>query len=591
MIFVICSIQTNVIMACRCNNNACSTCECAKSNVFCTLECHGKRDWSDIPCLNNEFGKKAKSMKIKDVRTALCANGLSPVGDKSELLKRLADHFRMQQGTAVKNSSVGNNVENSSRSAMNANKELFNALIENDGDYEFVLSLSGKTVSKDSSKPELRRAYLLLSAKVHPDKNGGSKESIQAFQALLSAFEHLANPQQFLDDDDDDKPAKKRQKTERFTRSNGGCFKTKIKCPQCKQTWGGAELGLEDAAYNFFMLAIKTYICGLCSCEFGCMTGLHYCPQCNKEFEYDPDDYHRKITCGNKKCEKKFGFWMFKVPERREKEVRIEAKKRQEAEMKKISQRNRRAARAGKRKVKGDESSGQRLQEQLFIIGLKDVCPRCGWELERGEGTDEAKMHLEECDNKDEIKKYQKLLQAEKDKASVKGLREATQAEVMAVKQWEHNGRQVGQLWMLSENMLMKQCKEFKLSLDGSKHELISRLGDYLRKHERLMITDGKSKLRTEVSYDTVGVSHADEEDLPENIHRLEREELQDLCASYRVKFDPKKDVKSDLIRKFEAARTKGNSRLMICDKKESEPESESESDEEYQVNGEDEEY
>ena len=36
---------------------------------------------------------------------------------------------------------------------------------------------------------------------------------------------------------------------------------------------------------------------------------------------YDPDDYHRQITCGNTKCTKTFGFWMFKVSERREIEV------------------------------------------------------------------------------------------------------------------------------------------------------------------------------------------------------------------------------------------------------------------------------
>ena len=37
------------------------------------------------------------------------------------------------------------------------------------------------------------------------------------------------------------------------------------------------------------------------------MTALHYCPHCRKSFEYDPDDYHRKISCSNEKCGKKFG--------------------------------------------------------------------------------------------------------------------------------------------------------------------------------------------------------------------------------------------------------------------------------------------
>ena len=44
--------------------------------------------------------------------------------------------------------------------------------------------------------------------------------SKKAFQAVLESFERLANPDKFEEEDadDDGKPAKKRQKTERFTR-------------------------------------------------------------------------------------------------------------------------------------------------------------------------------------------------------------------------------------------------------------------------------------------------------------------------------------------------------------------------------------
>lgn len=562
-------------MVCRCDNNACSTCVCAKSNTLCTLECHGKKDWSLIPCLNTEAGKKVKAMKIKDVRTALCANNLSPIGDRGELLKRLADFFHQKEQSASATATTSGN-NNKSVDKTKDNKDLFNAILENEGEFEFVLSLSGKSVSKSSSKPDLRKAYLLLSTKVHPDKNPGIKEAVQAFQVVLSSYERLANPEKFEEDDDADvEPTGKRRKMERFTRSNAGCFKTKIKCPQCNQTWGGADLGLEDAAYNFFMMAIKQYICGRCSCEFGCMTAHHYCPRCNKEMDYDPDDYHRKITCGNKNCNKEFGFWMFKVSERREKEVRAEAKQRQEDFMKRIAQKNRRTARAGKRVVKGDKNTEQRLQEQLFIIRLRDTCPRCGWALPREEGSEEAKQHLEECNDSEKIKTYQAFLEKEKQKSVKKEVQKETQAEIMALKQWEHNGRQVGQLWMLSEKMLKKHCTEFGLETGGLKHEIISRLGKYLRSHEKLMITDGSSKVA--VSYDTCGITHADEEDLPQNIHRMEREELQELCASYGIKFNAK-DVKTDLIKKFESARMKDKAPLMICDKKKKDDES----DEEY---------
>ena len=120
--------------------------------------------------------------------------------------------------------------------------------------------------------------------------------------------------------------------------------------------------------------------------------------------------------------------------------------------------------------------------------------------------------------------------------------------------------------------MLEKQCTLFSLETTGPRHELISRLAKYLRSKERLMITDGKTKSST--SYDTVGIANADEEDLPKNIHELEREDLRDLCASYNIKFETK-DVKADLIKKFEKARMKGKEIFMICDKESDDDEKE----------------
>ncbi len=262
-------------MPCKCDN-ACGSCVCSKSNTLCTKECHGKKDITCTSCLNTEEGKKVKSMSIKDVRDALCAHSLSVIGDKSELMKRLAD-FLMQQNLKGATANKDKNQASNDGEPPESNKELFEAIIEAEGDHTFVLSLSGKIVSAASSKPDLRRSYLLLSTKVHPDKNPGIKEAVQAFQIVLDSYERLCKPEKFKDEDDEEGgPARKRQKGERFTRSNAGCFKTKVKCPQCKQTWGVGDLGLEDAAYNFFMMGIKKYFCGRCACDFGCMTATHY---------------------------------------------------------------------------------------------------------------------------------------------------------------------------------------------------------------------------------------------------------------------------------------------------------------------------
>ena len=98
---------------------------------------------------------------------------------------------------------------------------------------------------------------LLLSSKVHPDKNQGSPDSKAAFQAVLEAFERLANPDKFEQEEEVAGPARKRQKTERVQRGNSGCYPTQLRCPRCRDNWNTADLGLEDAAFNFLMQGIK----------------------------------------------------------------------------------------------------------------------------------------------------------------------------------------------------------------------------------------------------------------------------------------------------------------------------------------------
>lgn len=169
-------------------------------------------------------------------------------------------------------------------------------------------------------------------------------------QAVVLAFEELSRPPEA-----EEGAKKPRQKPTRVVRGNEGCFKTKVSCPRCRMEWGKAELGLEDGACelspfrkptcprrcswwscmcapadNFLMMGLKEYVCGRCACAFGCMTAEHACPHCRSEFEYHPQDYHRKINCGGKgkgsKCTKPFGFFQFKVAERREAEVRKEVR-------------------------------------------------------------------------------------------------------------------------------------------------------------------------------------------------------------------------------------------------------------------------
>lgn len=82
--------------------------------------------------------------------------------------------------------------------------------------------------------------------------------------------------------------------------------------------WGLPELGLEDAAYNFFMRGVKSYTCGRCALTFGAYAAIHYCPHCNKQAEYDPASFHDKVTCGS--CARSYGFVQFPCTDKRERE-------------------------------------------------------------------------------------------------------------------------------------------------------------------------------------------------------------------------------------------------------------------------------
>ena len=77
------------------------------------------------------------------------------------------------------------------------------------------------------------------------------------------------------------------------------------------------------------------------------------------------------------RCTKPFGFYMHKVSERRETEVRQEVKEENEALAKKRAQQKRRNARADNRvEAGGGGDEEAQVKEQLFLLLLVDNCPR-----------------------------------------------------------------------------------------------------------------------------------------------------------------------------------------------------------------------
>jgi hypothetical protein len=301
--------------------------------------------------MNFKEAMAARKLNPGQLRKTLAQAGLSPMGDKPELVLRLAAHLKSVQdgGDDDDDDDEGGgggsgSSSSSSSSSMKSADKLIPAVLESIHDYAALLSLSGMDIHEKSPTSDMRKAYLKLSLKVHPDKNGQSAESKQAFQALVSAFERLSKPELFVDEEEESR-GRKKAKVVKISRSNQGCFKTPIHCPRCDMEWGKAELGLEDGAYNWFMMAVKEYVCGRCACQFGCMTATHRCPHCRKKYDYDPNDYHRKIECNFDKCGRAFGFTLFHVSDRRENELRREVKKDTEERMKKMDAARRRNSR------------------------------------------------------------------------------------------------------------------------------------------------------------------------------------------------------------------------------------------------------
>ena len=204
------------------------------------------------------------------------------------------------------------------------------------GDAAAVLSLLGVPITRESPFAQQRKAYLQLSRMIHPDKLSRSFDgATRAFQALVAAFDDLTKPPEASAAAAAGDGGKPKQAT--ISRSNQGCHKTRIFCPRCDAEWFTADSGLQDFDYNLMMQGLKLYCCAACLCEFGCVSAKHKCPFCHGGFAYHPNDYHRHINCGNKRCAKSgatFGFMLYHIPHRVEAELRLQLKEEHEKWMK-----------------------------------------------------------------------------------------------------------------------------------------------------------------------------------------------------------------------------------------------------------------
>ena len=272
-------------------------------------------------------------------------------------------------------------------------------------DDEAILSMglcAGDTSTIDEHTPNdvKRSAYLKLMLQVNPYN--------ESFQLLVNALENATSRTMQLEADSSSKLSNSLSSSSKtmsavsakstassigtyllLKRSNDNCHRTKVCCPRCLKGWGEGEKN--SHFYNYLMTGLAAYPCEKCKLIFGASSAVHKCPFCKSFVLYDMENYHSKIRCTNKACDKEFGFYIF--PDCTEKQVadlkRILSEKRNKIKDSRDA-RNRKLAKGMKEHSVGTS----------FLRPLKDVCPVCSYDFERNVeniGETQQLAHLYSC--------------------------------------------------------------------------------------------------------------------------------------------------------------------------------------------------
>jgi len=365
----------------------------------------------------------------------------------------------------------------------------------------------------------------------------------------VNAFERVSQPELV----EEVGVTKGRKKAKAISRSNDGCRRTRVCCPRCKNPWSESKVeGNPEYFYNFMMMGIKSFTCATCLLEFGCMTAIHNCPSCKKSFEYHPSDFHRKITCGRPKCDKKtFGFYMFHCSDRVLKDVKIDVQRIREEQAKTTEQKRRRAESYRRRRGGNDEADS----EAAFLLGLANECPRCGISLHDMEDADEID-HLRNCNDEEKIGENKRKKESKISNTNAKKQRQELQDDVTAKATWDFLGASNENMWMLTDGALKKECKEHGVDAEGKEsHDMIASL-----------VTKKKSQALTKF-VGKKGRANVTIESLPSNVHSMTEKQLRAVAASHGLKITSKMR-KTDIIQLLQSEQEKesNSSTLMITD-------------------------
>jgi hypothetical protein len=395
-------------------------------------------------------------MKVAQIRKANAARSL-PCGAADEtfdeMLDALMKHLRSKQPAA----SSGTSKNGSSDVAITLARQIM--ALGDEEKWLDILSILGRRITSDSSAADMRKEYLRLSLILHPDKLRNFPDATKSFQFLVTAFERASAPPPVQDS--------KCAKNKTISRSNEGCFRTSLKCPRCRQVWGGDTVqGLPPYTYNYMMTALQTYCCCTCLLRFGAMTAVHGCPHCGHAFDYHPDLFHTQMKCARSSCGKTFGFFMFPVSDRVEKEMRDSIRAEVMCNAKALESKLARAARLHKSSSPDSSEQKTALQEALFVQGLVDACPRCGHIMRcHASDQDSHTAHLSQCKDSVAIASHQKRLLADKARSDDMAARLQLQADVQSKAAWSFLGGNASETYLLTDGQLEQQLRAEKANV------------------------------------------------------------------------------------------------------------------------------
>ena len=270
-----------------------------------------------------------------------------------------------------------------------------------------------------------------------------------------------------------------------------------------------------------------------------------------------------------KGCEGVFGFKLYPTGPRIEAALREEVLQRQQLRQKQRAEQAQRTAKAAASAPALSEEQRRKQDDHLFLIGLRDTCPRCGGKADSADkaeaktckekkkkkartappasggaggpacvivdadvdeddaeeardhkAADKAesharRKHLRECT--DEVahrRHYKEQLRADAPKA-VRAAKAAEDDEVMNAAAWARLGGTAESAWLLTDTQLAKQCERHGIEAEtaGGREAQLAKLAEKLN--------DGHGPARlTEAS-------------APANLHAMPLAQLRGVCAAH----------------------------------------------------------